>query len=204
MDLGVFYEVCIPLLEMGQAVLIMISTPVDGFNFFSSLIETKNPETGDRLFLVYEAELICPRCKEREHPERCRHMLKYLPPWKSAEKLDLVSIILKDRQTILQRESMGIITENTTPLIEKEFFQAFLKRPLWEPDPLDPPRRILIMCDPNSSMTASSSEMALFATIQESDGKRVVCFYFCFFFSRSLYIFFLLPFLDALRYLICK
>ena len=46
-----------------------------------------------------------------------------LPLWKSAEKLDLVSIILKDKK--YQRESMGMITHNTKSLIEKERKQQF-------------------------------------------------------------------------------
>ena len=200
MDLGVFYEVVIPLLEMGNAVLIMISTPVDGFNFFSGLLNLKDPETGERVFLVYEAEMICARCKERLFPARCRHMLKYLPPWKSAEKMDLVSLILKDRQTILQRESMGVITDNNSSLIEKEYIDAFLKKPFWEPPPFDYPRQILIICDPNSSKTASSSEMALMAIIHErNSGGRVVCimigkFFFYFYLSISIFLYFYISF----------
>lgn len=106
MDLRVFYEVVIPLLEMEQAVLVMISTPVDSFNFYTQLLALVDPSTGKRIFLTYEVDLVCERCKLSAHPEKCRHMLKYLPAWKSAEKLDIVSLILKDRETTLLRESM--------------------------------------------------------------------------------------------------
>lgn len=106
MDLSVFYEVVVPLLEMGNSVLIMISTPVDSFNFFSGLLELRDPDTGSRVFLVYDVELICKRCKMKDRPSDCRHMLKFLPPWKSAEKMDVVKLILKDNANILQRESM--------------------------------------------------------------------------------------------------
>ncbi len=106
MDLSVFYEVVVPLLEMGHAVLIMISTPVDSFNFYSILLQLKDPDTGHPLFLIYEVELICNRCKTKEHPEKCKHKLHYLPWWKSAEKMGITQIILKDQISILQRESM--------------------------------------------------------------------------------------------------
>lgn len=37
MPLSVFYEIVVPLLEMEKSVLLMISTPVDSFNFFSQV-----------------------------------------------------------------------------------------------------------------------------------------------------------------------
>ncbi len=106
MDLKVFYEVVVPLLEMENAVLIMISTPVSSFNFYSQLLRMKNPETGKSLFLVYDVDLVCDRCKLTNQPQKCRHMVKYLPSWKSTEMLDVVAMIFKDRITTLLRESM--------------------------------------------------------------------------------------------------
>lgn len=86
--------------------MIMISTPVDSFNFYSSLLEMRDPDTGKRVFLVFEVELICKRCQTKDNPLNCKHNLKFLPPWKSEEKLNLAKVILKDQVTILQRESM--------------------------------------------------------------------------------------------------
>ena len=106
MDLKVFYEVVIPLLEMEQAILIMISTPVDSVNFYTILLYLEDPDTGKRVFDVYEVDLVCDKCKRTNHPTKCRHMLKYLPSWKDSSKLDIVAMILKDRETTLLRESM--------------------------------------------------------------------------------------------------
>lgn len=89
--------------------MIMISTPVDSFNFFSQLLEMRDPDTGERVFLVFEAEMICRRCREKENAEDCKHNLNLLPPWKSAEKLELVKKIMADQITILKRESMYVI-----------------------------------------------------------------------------------------------
>ncbi len=106
MDLAVFYQIVVPLLEMGESILIMISTPVDSFNFYSELITLKDPVTGENVFSVYEMDLICKLCLQTEHPEQCRHNFKYIPPWKSAERLEMVKLILRDNKTILKRESM--------------------------------------------------------------------------------------------------
>jgi hypothetical protein len=94
-------QVVVPLLEMGDSVLIMISTPVDSFNFYTELMELRDPSTNERILHGYVEELICPKCKETEHPEDCRHYLFKIPPWKSAAKLDIVKQILKAARRIV-------------------------------------------------------------------------------------------------------
>jgi hypothetical protein len=106
MSLDVFYDVIIPLFEMRHASLICISTPMDTFNFYTALLNLVHPATGLPIFNKYELELACKRCKDRGTPEKCKHNLKYIPPWKSQEKLDVVKIILKDMTHVLKRESM--------------------------------------------------------------------------------------------------
>lgn len=173
MDLAVFYEVVIPLLEMKKAVLIMISTPVDSFNFFSALMDLKDPDTGENIFLVYHAELICDTCKLTKKPENCTHRKHLIPSWKSTEKQDIIKLILKDNVTILKRESMGVISDEGTSIVEKQYIKKFLKQPLWTLDEYDKVQYVLIMCDPNTLGGATSSEMALTA-ITHINGKRVV------------------------------
>jgi hypothetical protein len=53
MALDVFYEVIVPLMEMRQCVLIGISTPVDTFNFFYTMLELRHPDTGEYIFNRY-------------------------------------------------------------------------------------------------------------------------------------------------------
>ena len=48
MPLSVFYEIVVPLLEMEKSVLLMISTPVDSFNFFSQVIDYSRSTIVDR------------------------------------------------------------------------------------------------------------------------------------------------------------
>ena len=57
---------------------VMISTPVNSFNFYSRLLEMIDRDTGEKMFLVFELELICARCKKKEKgSEDCRHNLRY-------------------------------------------------------------------------------------------------------------------------------
>jgi hypothetical protein len=184
MDLGVFYEVVVPLLEMEKAVLIMISTPVDSFNFFSALIDLKDKDTGENIFLVYHAELICERCKKTDHPENCQHRRHLIPPWKSVEKQDIVKMILKDNITTLKRESMGVISDEGTSIVDTRDIKSFKEAPLYVFDARDYPKWIMIMCDPNTTGGALSSEMALTA-IAFIRGQYVVKYFLFLFIKRE-------------------
>lgn len=66
MDLAVFYEVIVPLMEVEGTATICISTPLDEFNFYSELTELRD-DKGRLIFNV-------------------KHIKGNIPvPWKSAE-----------------------------------------------------------------------------------------------------------------------
>lgn len=79
---------------------------MSSYNFYSKLLNLKHPITGLSLMVTYTLELVCERCKKKMKPEKCDHNLKYIPPWKSKEKLEINKILLKDLPHILQRESL--------------------------------------------------------------------------------------------------
>ena len=174
MDLTVFYEVLVPLLEMGKSTLLMISTPVDSHNFFSALMNLKDPDTGAPVFLVFDVDLICKRCKKKKIQTDCTHMLSFLPPWKSVEKQKSVKLIMKDQQEILQRESFGSVTDSGTPLIAKFLVERFKSKVPWR---LSMPGTsvpwVMVAFDPNAGGSAKSSECALVAMFIYQ-GVRVV------------------------------
>ncbi len=163
MDLAVFYEVVVPIYEMATAILIMISTPVDSFNFFSDLLQLKDPKTGISLFNVVNVTLVCSRCEHKAHPEHCRHKMKYLPPWKSRDKMALIQLIMGDRVTTLLRETRGMVTDTGGGLVEKEHLEALRRRLLWVGDRQAQLETVLVICDPNGVNSPTSSEMALIA-----------------------------------------
>lgn len=111
MPVRVWREVIVPLLGRVSAVLVGISTPLDSFNFFSKLIKMTNPKTGKPLFLTAVIELSCDRCKAKGRAHLCRHKMKFLPPWKSRKNQDVTDMLLRDQQTTIARESMGVVMD---------------------------------------------------------------------------------------------
>ena len=63
MDLKMFNEVIVPLLELETTALICISTPQDSTNFYSLMFEMKDP-AGNALFNQQKIEMVCEDCKK--------------------------------------------------------------------------------------------------------------------------------------------
>ena len=61
-DLQVFYEIVVPLLEMDTTALIAISTPQDKQNFYSEMFELKDAR-GEPFFRTIKVSLICEKCQ---------------------------------------------------------------------------------------------------------------------------------------------
>jgi len=78
-DMGVFYQVVVPLLEMKNAALIGISTPSDSTNFYSELTELRD-ETGENIFNVFPVGMICDECKGKPNEQDCPHRTQDIPP----------------------------------------------------------------------------------------------------------------------------
>lgn len=170
--LEMFYEVIVPLIGMENSVLIMISTPVDSFNFFTRLMETRDPDTGYPLFLVVDMELSCKRCKETD-PLKCTHRLKYLPPWKSEDKNKLMKLIMADQVTILARENYGIATDEGKSYIPKNAIDRFEIHPRFAPDHGLTCSLVYITIDPNGGGLGPGSDMAIIS-VALLYGMRVV------------------------------
>jgi hypothetical protein len=63
-DEGFFYETVAPILSIGSASLIAISTLTSEINFYTRLIQMVDPATERPLFAVRCIELCCESCKE--------------------------------------------------------------------------------------------------------------------------------------------
>lgn len=172
-----FHEVIVPLIGMEDAVLVMISTPVDQFNFFSKLLELCDPDTGRPIFLVVNMELACKRCKDKGKPTRCTHRLKYLPPWKGKDKQSIMTIIMKDQETILARENFGIVTDAGNSYIKPAAIDRWVNMARFKPSPFQRADVVVLSLDLNGGTgTGTGSEMALVATAMAT-GERVVSFF---------------------------
>ena len=155
-----------PLLEMTRSVMIMISTPVNTFNYFSKLLELKDGD-GRPIFLSYSVDLVCKRCRDGDHPEQCRHMVHMLPRWKSEDKMKIAEIIMQDEVTTLLRESRGLVIDDSSSYFAKDEIEFLIQTPPWSPRPDEYPRWMIVSIDPNVRNGRSSSNMALFAMTLE-------------------------------------
>ena len=82
-DEGFFYETVAPILSVGTASLVAISTLTSEINFYTRLIKMRDPSTGRPLFTTRCIELVCEKCKEEGKSQDCvsaRPRLRYPSP----------------------------------------------------------------------------------------------------------------------------
>ena len=96
-DEGFFYETVAPILSIGTASLVAISTLTSEINFYTRLIKMIDPATSRPLFTTRCIELCCEQCKEDGKSHECVHMLHLVPSWQSEErhrKLKIMVLLL--------------------------------------------------------------------------------------------------------------
>lgn len=209
---GMFYDVLFPIWGVEKTVAILVTTPPKKENPFTDLLYAVHPVTGEKLVMDYILDMVCNRCKKKSGKiKSCKHQIrKYLPDHKSAEKLDIASILYKDQDSF-NREFMGTTTNEVNSIIEENYVNDFMTRKL----PFKLERRkelvkhIIIACDPNVKYTKNDkgSDMALvavssisgFVTVShhiselliplsfEYDLDSELCIFFLFLFLRSLF-----------------
>ena len=82
-DEGFFYETVAPILSIGSASLVAISTLTSEINFYTRLIKMIDPATNRPLFVCRSIELACEKCKEEGRAHECVHLLHLVPRWQS-------------------------------------------------------------------------------------------------------------------------
>jgi hypothetical protein len=150
----VFGQVIIPLLEMDTTALIAISTPQDDLNFYSKMFEMKDKK-GEFFFNTMKIGLICAKCQKSKNPTACTHMKDVVPPWKSADKLEMVKALYGVKKDLLARESMGLITNDQSSVFKMSWINSFLNRKVAV---AETPKIIFTACDPSGG---GKSEMGI-------------------------------------------
>jgi hypothetical protein len=167
LDLSVFFEIVVPLLEMATTALIAISTPQDRLNFYSEMFELKD-HTGEMFFRTIKVSLVCEPCLQSGKASECTHNQDLIPPWKSAAKLDMVRALYGDQSDLMARESMGAITDDATSLFPSQKVLAFMSCSVQ----LEiQPEYIFMGFDPNGG---GSSKMALVSVVFRGESLVVV------------------------------
>lgn len=96
-DEGFFYETVAPILSVGSASLVAISTLTSEINFYTRLIKMQDPSTGRPLFVTRSIELCCEKCKEDGKSHECVHMLHLVPSWQSQERHRKLHVMMQVR-----------------------------------------------------------------------------------------------------------
>lgn len=118
-DEGFFYETVAPILSIGNASLVAISTLTSEINFYTRLIKMVDPATDRPLFVTRCIELACDKCKEDGKAHECVHMLHLVPSWQSAERHRKLKIMMQDRPDLIQSELAGLAFDSLQQVFRK-------------------------------------------------------------------------------------
>jgi hypothetical protein len=175
----VYETVIVPLVGMRKSILIMISTPLDSYNYFSKLLDLRSKRTGRLLFLIARLELVCPRCKALDREHLCKHRNYLLPPWKSEEKDEITSQMLAHRPDTIARETRGSIKDAAGAVIGASALLSWAdptKNPRFVPAVMEHCDFVLVAIDPSGSDGESCSEMAIASIAISQYGSTVRSF----------------------------
>jgi len=134
-DEGFFYETVAPILSIGSASLVAISTLTSEINFYTRLIQMVDPGTDRPLFAIRCIELCCERCKAEGKQAECVHMLHLVPMWQSEERHRKLKIMMQDRPDLIQSELAGLAFDSLQQVFRKsDIAIAMALTPLPMPD----------------------------------------------------------------------
>jgi hypothetical protein len=107
---SLFFEVIAPLLGVENTAVVAISTPdEDDNNYYSDLMEIKNPEDPkETLFKTIRIGLACEACIQAGAGATCTHRQQLIPPWKSNRRQKRLRHMTADSH-LFMRENMGMI-----------------------------------------------------------------------------------------------
>ena len=174
-DEGFFYETAAPILSIGSASLVAISTLTSEINFYTRLIQMVDPATDRPLFAVRCIELCCERCKEEGKQAECVHMLHLVPMWQSEERHRKLKIMMQDRPDLIQSELAGLAFDSLQQVFRKCDIQiAMALPPLAMPDnPL-----VFIVIDPAAGGPQSDYAIVSMIRHRGSVMVRYISLYF--------------------------
>ncbi|KAK3289743.1 hypothetical protein CYMTET_2872 [Cymbomonas tetramitiformis] len=109
LDEAVFTEVIVPLLNVRDTAMLAISTPLDENNFYSTLLNMKDPVTRGPMFNVLEIKLICDVCSGKGVKDVCVHRGELIPPWKSDHRREsMTKALFESQPRMYMQEQLGI------------------------------------------------------------------------------------------------
>ena len=125
LDIGVFYEVVMPLLGVIGTALIGISTAKNEDNLYSELVNMKD-QHGNSFFNVIHLSLVCKDCQSAGFDgQTCPHNAYLLPPWKAQDLQDRLMKIMEKHQDLFKTEALGLIIANENSAFSKDDIKRY-------------------------------------------------------------------------------
>lgn len=97
------------------------------------------------------------------------HMTDEIPPWKSVAKFDMIKAIYGNKTDLLQRESMGLVTEDMQSVFKAKYIDILYNSSAYAIT--KEPSFVFCCCDPNGG---GSSDMALVSLVIEYNKVVIV------------------------------
>jgi hypothetical protein len=108
-----------PILSIGSASLVAISTLTSEINFYTRLIKMVDPDTDRPLFQTRCIELACEACIADGKGHECVHLLHLVPQWQSAERHRKLRVMMQDRPDLIQSELAGLAFDSLQQVFRK-------------------------------------------------------------------------------------
>ncbi len=139
---SVLSQTVAPILSIGSASLVAISTLTSEINFYTRLIQMVDPATDRPLFAVRCIELCC---EEEGKQTECVHMLHLVPMWQSEERHRKLKIMMQDRPDLIQSELAGLAFDSLQQVFRKADVAIAMAL---EPLPISENPTVFIVIDP--------------------------------------------------------
>lgn len=162
------YETVFPLLIMGTTSILMISTLTSEINFYTRLMQQKDPVTSLPMFVCLKIMLACPSCIEKGKSADCVHMYHLVPRWQSSDRHIKLKTIMEDRGDLINSELMGMAFDACQAAFKSTHVDIMFSQPPPESITSEP---IYIVVDPAAG--GPSSDYA-FVSITRQKGLITV------------------------------
>jgi len=162
---------------MKNTSLMCLSSPEGDENYYSQLLNMRDPLTNGPFFRVVECFMICKDCRQlpREEAIKCDHVPQNAH-WLSKKKSMRLKMLYKSSPALAMREFGGMIVSDYLPAFKKEEI-AHLFDPLRRHVTAHAPKYIFTSADPNGG---GPSHMAICSAYYYS-GSLVVSWFLYFF-----------------------
>ena len=180
-DPGFFYETVAPLLLVGRASLLAISTLTSEYNFYTRLFKMKDISTGRCMFHSIQIQLACAACIDDGKAASCQHMLHLVPRWQSSERHIRLKTIMQDRPDLIESELSGLAFDSLQSCFRSKDIESMFEQKHLQPN-FD--EEIYIVVDPAAggpqsdyafvSFTRHKGMIQVFALLMLLDKSRLL------------------------------